>query len=139
MPLSSVCCVSQDSITVHNCRSSSPLTSAVNGARLSRPPKSLRSLYLIPKHPAQVLIWTGTKNSLNRSVFPFYRLRQKPRHCRTEPGNENELYNQEQSIPISVLTSFQFYEASGLAHMPRNRGSGEPNTLNTKIKRKKQK
>lgn len=133
MPLSSVCCVSQDSITVHNCRSSSPLTSAVNGARLSRPPKSLRSLYLIPKHPAQVLIWTGTKNSLNRSVFPFYRLRQKPRHCRTEPGNENELYNQEQSIPISVLTSFQFMRQVGLPTCHETEGVGSLIPLPTNV------
>lgn len=86
--------------------------------------KELAELVFNPETSGAGVDMDRNKELLKSFRIPFYRLRQKPRHCRTEPGNENELYNQEQSIPISVLTSFQFYEASGLAHMPRNRGSG---------------
>lgn len=86
--------------------------------------KELAELVFNPETSGAGVDMDRNKELLKSFRIPFLSLAAKPRHCRTEPGNENELYNQEQSIPISVLTSFQFYKASGLAHMPRNRGSG---------------
>lgn len=95
-----------------------------NGLRLSRPLKSLRSLFSISKRAGLPLIWTRKKKALNHSAAPFWHSPHKCRNRWVEPEQETDCITANNPTLPRYWYPASYREASGLARLPPSKGKG---------------